>query len=1177
MTFRSISHLLRASCAWSPIDQLQHIGKRVAARIAALAFITLLSSLSYAQTAHFSGSEYTMPVTGVTNPEAIAIDTAGNLYVAYPYSNQVFKQTWTAAGFTYTAIGTGLKSPSGIAVDLHGNVYISDSGNQRLLKETVSGTSYTQSVISSSIGTPASLAVDLQGNLYVVDSAYDRVYKETVTGSVYVQSSIGSNLVLPNSVAVDAAGNVYISDPVTPYSFFPYQYNLDGVVYKETPNGGSYTQSVVISGYNDPVNVSVDGSGNIYISLYGTQDDAEASQVLKEVPSGGGYTQSLVGPDEYYFVSPVEANADAAGNLYIGRFDSIVKVTSAAGDLGDVNVGTQSNNVSLIFTFDSAASGLQAQVVSEDATNPTFANVGTEVPACGNGESYGASASCLVNVAVTPLLPGAQRGAAELRSSTGSLIATGYVHANGVAPRVNFSPGTQSTLQFSGQVNPLAITSDLSGNLYIASASAADNVCTQGSVLKETLTGGSYQPTTVATGLSCPVAVAVDGAGNIFIGEQNGFDVIEESPAGNGTYTQSVPFKNLGNIESVAVDDSGNVYIGSAVDGLLKETLTATGYVQSTVAPNSDISSPTGVAIDAGGNLYVADRLNNRVMKETAFGGTYTESTLVGDLNGPEQVAVDLNGNVFITDTDNARVIKESPAGDSYTQSTVWSGLKNPVGIALDGHGNVLISSEALNSVFKLDVVDPPSVTFPLTGVGSTSEPQSVTLVNSGNADLSFPIPASGSNPSLTSFFTLDGSGSEACPSVGINASASATLAAGSTCSLTISFAPAATSDLAGTLVLTDNNLNATAPGYAQQSISLSGTAGPGSGLAFAAIPPQVYGNSPFTISATSHSNGAITYEVVSGPATVSGATVTLTGAGTVVLSASQAASGSYGATTVTTNFVVAPAVPALSFAPIAAQTDGAAPFTVSATSVSSGAITYSVVSGPATISGATVTLAGAGTVVLNAVQAASGNYASATATTSFTVAPEMFTLGSGSNATSATTSSGGKATYSLTLTPQSGETFPNAVSFSLTGLPPGATASFSPSSISAGSGKTTITLTVQLGATQTARADKFITRGSLPALALGVLLLPFAGMRSARRRLRQKSALFMPVLIVGFALGTLAALSGCGGGGSTGSSTSTTTSGSTAPASETYSLTVTATDAVAGANSSTALTLTVQ
>ena len=154
--------------------------------------------------------------------------------------------------------------------------------------------------------------------------------------------------------------------------------------------------------------------------------------------------------------------------------------------------------------------------------------------------------------------------------------------------------------------------------------------------------------------------------------------------------------------------------------------------------------------------------------------------------------------------------------------------------------------------------------------------------------------------------------------------------------------------------------------------------------LSFAAIASQTFGNVPFTVSATSASSGAVTYTVVSGPATISGNTVTLTGTGTVVLSASQAASGNFAASTATTTFAVAAEVPILTFANIGQQTVGTA-FTVSATSASSGAVTYTVLNNRATIMGSQVTPTVAGTVTLTASQAASGNFAAATATTTFT------------------------------------------------------------------------------------------------------------------------------------------------------------------------------------------------
>jgi hypothetical protein len=190
-----------------------------------------------------------------------------------------------------------------------------------------------------------------------------------------------------------------------------------------------------------------------------------------------------------------------------------------------------------------------------------------------------------------------------------------------------------------------------------------------------------------------------------------------------------------------------------------------------------------------------------------------------------------------------------------------------------------------------------------------------------------------------------------------------------------------------GTIVIAANqagNSNYTAATQVTQSIVVN-QASPT--ITFT-VPNHTYGDAPFTVTATSNSSGAITYSVVSGPATISGSTVTLTGAGTVVLQTSQVASGNYAAKSQTATFTIAGNAPTISFT-VPNHTYGDAPFTVAATSNSSGAITYSVVSGSATISGSTVTLTGAGSVVLQASQVAAGNYTAGTQTATVTVAKE--------------------------------------------------------------------------------------------------------------------------------------------------------------------------------------------
>jgi hypothetical protein len=139
----------------------------------------------------------------------------------------------------------------------------------------------------------------------------------------------------------------------------------------------------------------------------------------------------------------------------------------------------------------------------------------------------------------------------------------------------------------------------------------------------------------------------------------------------------------------------------------------------------------------------------------------------------------------------------------------------------------------------------------------------------------------------------------------------------------------------------------------------------------------------------------------------------------------------------------------------------------------------------------------------------------------------------------------GGAAVYTLTVQPKGMATLPGVVTFSATGLPPGATAVFSPTTIPAGSTTTAVTLTIQTSALLTKNAR---TRG---LAALGMMLLPLFGMISSRKRARRVRYLLAVVLLGVFSLGTVMGLAGCAGG-----------SGGNQPplSSTTYTIVVTAT-----------------
>jgi hypothetical protein len=167
---------------------------------------------------------------------------------------------------------------------------------------------------------------------------------------------------------------------------------------------------------------------------------------------------------------------------------------------------------------------------------------------------------------------------------------------------------------------------------------------------------------------------------------------------------------------------------------------------------------------------------------------------------------------------------------------------------------------------------------------------------------------------------------------------------------------------------------------------------------AFSSISPVTYGVAPFTISLpTASSSLAVIVTVKSGPAKLAGNLITITGAGTVLLSASQSGDTLFAAApAVTTSFVVNKIPQTISaLASISDHTYGDAPFAITLPTASSGlAVTMKILSGPAKISGATISITGAGTVVVAADQAGNATIAAAPEVmTAFTVNQKTQTI----------------------------------------------------------------------------------------------------------------------------------------------------------------------------------------
>ncbi|HEX8887641.1 MAG TPA: Calx-beta domain-containing protein [Pyrinomonadaceae bacterium] len=149
--------------------------------------------------------------------------------------------------------------------------------------------------------------------------------------------------------------------------------------------------------------------------------------------------------------------------------------------------------------------------------------------------------------------------------------------------------------------------------------------------------------------------------------------------------------------------------------------------------------------------------------------------------------------------------------------------------------------------------------------------------------------------------------------------------------------------------------------------------------ITFGPLSDKTFGDPPFNVSATSSSGLPVSFSVFSGPATISSNTVTITGAGTVTIRASQAGDNNYNpATPVDQSFNVAKANQTITFGALANKTFGDPDFNVSATASSGLAVSFAA-SGQCTVSGNTVHLTGAGSCTITASQAGDANYNAAT------------------------------------------------------------------------------------------------------------------------------------------------------------------------------------------------------
>lgn len=991
------------------------------------------AKLSIAQT-QFTGTMRPI-ASGFFEPFSIATDQFGNLFVAdadtHNISEIVAVDGVIPSSPMVRVLYRAPQNPWSIAVDKSGNVYFgvlgSGSGSQNYTVTkivAVNGaipTSPSTVNIDVSIESPFGLATDGLGNLFVAGGTtiYELIAQNGSVQANPMELTIGSNFSGARGVAVDSDGNLYVADSGN--------HAVKEVV---AVNGSIPVNPTIVnlaSNYCSPSGVALNSSGDLYFSDYCNNAIYKirrqngifpANSIAELVMSGNG----LAGVED--------VAVSGQGNIYAGvttGYDSIPQIFPS--NIDQVPVGTLSAPVPLQFRFSQSSTIGTISVLSQGAAAGEFSDSHQGTCTANTAYDAGAYATCTVDVEFRPITAGTHSGAVVLRDTSGNVIGTGFVEGTGVAPQLSFPNGTETSL-VSGLGVPSGVAVDSSGNLYVSDT--GNNQVRKGEPSAE-----GYSWSVLSTSpLNSPHGLAVDGAGDLFIVDTGNNRVLKESPNGNG-YT-----------ETVAVGPNSsyppNVPVAVAVDGNGVLAVTSSSqivnYGGSILITN--LANGAGVAIDAHGIVYLANSVSGGSILKYSTASVHTTGlpTLIGQIpisgGTPHAVAVDSMGNVYITavmDNGTSQVIKAVPNGDSYTESIVaTNGLNQPFALATDTSGNIYIADTGNSQLVKIDVADAPAVAFTSTPFGTVSadSPKTVTVANSGNAPLTFPIPATGYNPVISTGFTLDDSVPNACQIIGSGFDTPGTLAPGASCDLSISFDPPGGGNWGGSLDLTDNTLNAYAPTYATQSIALSGY---GSRIA-----PQVTWTTPAPITygtplslaqldATANVDGTFIYNPGAGA-------ILTAGTHTITVLFRPTDGADYTNVYVSVQIVVNPSTSLITWPAPDAITYGTplSPTQLNATANMAGAFSYSPAAG-------TVLSIGTHTLTATFTPADATDYTTATASVPITVNSAFTLSASPSSLTLASRSSTSSA-----ITISHDATFAGQASLSISGVPSGVSVSFS-------------------------------------------------------------------------------------------------------------------------------------
>ena len=553
----------------------------------------------------YSGDGGPAAAAKLSGPEGLALDSAGNLYVADTNNSRI--RRITPQGIIATVAGTGvsgyagnggpaanaqLNGPGAVVFDPAGNLYISEPTRIRKVSAngiitTIAGTGAAGlsgdngPAINAQIRAGKGLAADSSGNIYFSDISDQRIRKIAGDGTI-----------------TTVAGNVTLEP---------------GTSGGDSGDGGPATEASL----NLPSDVFVDNSGRIYIS--------GVSSIRVVATDGTISSAALSGKDPFIGINTLVV--DPAGNIFAADTTSRIREISPAG----------------VVTVVAGPGGVLYQQTNEPPTQATFNGPqAVAVDSSGNVVIADTAASWLWRVspegAITFIGHPSRPTGVALDDAGNYYVASGA----GVASAHFTGPAPPAPVTVANVLFPSAVAVDRSLNIFVADiinhkvwkVTPGGEMTTYAGTGVTGAAGDGGQAT--AAQLGSPQSLAVDRAGNVYIGDPGSPgggrirkvtpDGIITTVAGGGTATgDGVTATSAGlTPRGIAVDDAGDIFIadGSSLvqevttDGILHTIAGGKGrgyWGDGGPATSAGLSNPRGVAVDHSGNVYVAEQGNNIV------------------------------------------------------------------------------------------------------------------------------------------------------------------------------------------------------------------------------------------------------------------------------------------------------------------------------------------------------------------------------------------------------------------------------------------------------------------------------------------------------------------------------------------------------------------------------------